>query len=221
MAELRDGSPHRSQCGSRALCAQAWHRQFFSLPTGCGGNSRTGTPIFSTSRFASLRATRLEAHVYHNLDFSGIYGTFSLTASQQFPRFPSPGRFARTQISCSTARGRESCPVWMSLSYGYRECSTGDQIKSELCMQRATVRVIRRPSWGTSRWVATLRLGSLPLVPWNYVTLFISPVVGCRANSRTGPPDFLRSHHGPEKKLSRSLCSQPVRLSMAFVALPC
>ena len=70
-------------------------------------------------------------------------------------------------------------------------------------------------------WICRLPACFGPLVPWNYVTLFISPVVGCRANSRTGPPDFLRSHHGPEKKLSRSLCSQPVRLSMAFVALPC
>ena len=73
----------------------------FSLPAGCGGNSRIGTPILSTSLFASLRANRLEAHVHRHLDFSGIYGTFSLTASKQFPRFPSPGRFARTQISCS------------------------------------------------------------------------------------------------------------------------
>ena len=65
----------------------------FSLPTGCGGNSRTGTPIFSTSLFASLRATRLEAHVYHNWDFSGIYGTFLADCFSAVSSLPISGAF--------------------------------------------------------------------------------------------------------------------------------
>ena len=81
---------------SCALCAKPWHGQF--SPCLVAVWETLGPERLSNSLFTTRRADRPEVRDRRQFDFSGIYGTFSLTASEQFPRFPSWGRFARTQV---------------------------------------------------------------------------------------------------------------------------
>ena len=82
--------------------------QFYSLPTGCEGNSRTRPPVFCSSLVATRRANRPEVCVRRQLNFDGICGTFSWFASWPCPSFSlfkalraDTSLVARTQLGCA------------------------------------------------------------------------------------------------------------------------